>query len=226
MPRIGVYSFDYDLLSALLESEWGVCNRMLLHHLICQPIWAMRQDYIEGKGNPYIIRERFRKWCDQLEKDLGGWVPLPSWEDLVEDEWECGLDDFLYSDASEWILFGDNVDIAIDMVEELYDHIVMGDDADDVVNLILARDPGIKELMLYAKDLDAIYVIRSDNVENCSIDLDDIGNGLHAFSDLGNGEREGVYPTYVLPDDIVEHVAAIRAEDEKRRLEREARSAS
>lgn len=228
LPRIGVYEYDADLHEALMEGFHAVSNRQLLYHLITQPLYDIRKQFSDGVGNPYILRERHRKWCEYLREHMGEWLDLPSWGELVEGEdTGCcfhGMDDclcdLLFSDGEEWVLFGDDVDLAYDLIDRLHIPLLLTDDVEDVIDKILETNPDVSDLIVLAHNTGTIYVIRSTKVEHCGAYAP--GDTL-AFNHIASGEAVGDLPTYVLDDETVEAYAdLVRATAEYESRERTA----
>lgn len=223
-PRIGVYPYDSDLHYVLMESYCAVTNRMLLHELVTAPLYDIRATFQEGGANPYILREKYRKWVEYLEDNLTfGTDYIPDFDDLVTDNGkdccfhgiESCLCDCLFSDQEEWVLFGDDVELAFNLIDRLHEPLLVSDDVHAVIEKILEAHPDMKELILLSFDLDAIYVIRSPRTENCP----DVGlapRGFHAFDNLGDATETGDHPTYVLPADVVAAYLEVARESEER----------
>lgn len=214
-PRIGVYEYDVDLHSVLLELYCYVSNRMLMHHLVTEPIYSLQKQAENPDSNPYILRERLRKWKEYLHDQVGVWLPLPSWDELIANEFSeqcvlCGeWMDCSCTSGSEWEIYGDDVDIAFDIVQRLHTPLLMSDDMSAVVDKMLETNPEMRDLIIVASDLNAIYVVRSPQVESCSECVPPM-TGFHAFEYLADGQSKGETPTYVLENDVIEAFAELR----------------
>lgn len=226
-PRTGVYPYDEDLACVLSEQFYCISNRDLLHTLIHEPLGKLRDDFHSGKGNEFVLRERFRRWIEVVEEHIGIWAPMPTWELLRDDEnWceEIGMMDAMFCDEAEWIIFGDDIDIAWDTLDKLTYSIWMDDDLERVVKLMLQLKPDIEELIVTTREMDAVYVVRSGKVEGCSIEVTDtMLSGLHMLPDLANCMEPGKHPTYVLPDDVVLAFAEQQRLNQQWEMEYEAR---
>ena len=206
-PRIGVYQHDSCLYDVLCESYHGISNRELLCALVSQPFFEIRKDIAEGNAGDYVLRERHRRWVENVEEHVGLWIPLPDFELIAETgEWceESGMCDAFFCDSPEWVLFGDDIDVAFDVIDKLPYTVWMDDNLEAVVASVLALNPNAKDLIVSTRDLFAIYVLRSTKVENHGINVEDLAqSGFHAFSDLAHALEPGDYPTYVLDDETV-----------------------
>jgi hypothetical protein len=81
-----------------------------------------------------------------------------------------------------------------------------------VVREMLRVNPDIKELIVWSRDLLNIYVVRSENIERCGVDVEILSHaGYHALDYLANATEAGDCPTYVLSDDLVKAYAAALA---------------
>jgi hypothetical protein len=222
-PRIGVYEYDSILYETLLDSYFCITNRDLLFALIAQPFHDIKTTIAEGTAGEYVLRERHRRWVENIEENIGVWVPLPTWELLAEtSEWieDSGMADAFYCDAPEWVIFGDDCEIAYDLLDKLPYAVWMDDDLEQVVLKMLELKPDIKDLIVSTRDLFTIYVIRSEKVEPHGINVEHLAHtGFHAFWDLGNAVEEGDYPTYVFEDEFVGDYA--KALEEHRKWEEE-----
>jgi hypothetical protein len=223
LPRIGVYEYDVDLHSALLECYCRVSNRMLLHHLVTEPLYELRDQAQKPSSNPYILREKLRKWTEYINETVGMWLPLPSWNELVTSDNRDGcflcdecLCECLYNDGCEWEMFGDDVDLAYDLIDRLHTPLLMSDDVHTVVEKVLEANPEMKDLVVVSLELSAIYVVRSTKVEPCSGEVPSM-TGFHAFEDLAFGQANGPVPAYVLDEDVIEAFMELQREEEERR---------
>lgn len=211
LPRIGVYEYDIDLVYVLMEHYHSVSNRHLLHHLITEPFYDIRTKLREGTSNPYILREKHRKWSEYLREHMGEWIDLPSWADIegADDTGccfhgiDCCLCDHLFADGPEWVLYGDDVDLAYDLLDKLHTPLLVDDNVQTVVEKLLETNPEMKDLIVVSDSVEAIYVIRSSQVENCG-EVPEPRTGFHAFANLASGEVKGDVPTYVLNDETIE----------------------
>jgi diphthamide synthase (EF-2-diphthine--ammonia ligase) len=207
-PRIGVYQHDSVLYETLLDAYFYVSNRDLLCALISQPFHNIRVAVAEGTAGEYVLRERHRRWVENVEEHIGVWVPLPSWELLAEtSEWieESGMSDAFFCDMPEWMIFGDDCEIAFDVLDKLPYTVWMDDNLEQVVQSMLQIKPDIRDLIVLTRDLFTVYVIRSEKIEGHGINVEELAHtGFHAFYDLGNAIEAGEYPTYVLDDKTVE----------------------
>jgi hypothetical protein len=210
-PRIGVYEYDSHLFESLFACFYCISNRDLLFSLTAEPFQIIRDGVLSGSAGEYVLREKHRRWTENIEEHIGIWVPLPTFELLCEtEEWadECGMADAFYCDMAEWMFFGDDVDIAYGLIEKLPYTVWMNDDIEEVVKQLLALRPDIKDLIVVSRDLFAIYVIRSEKIENHGIEVTDLAStGFHAFSDLANAVEKGDYPSYVFDDKVAEAYA-------------------
>ncbi|HSG28391.1 MAG TPA: hypothetical protein VLA34_07910 [Candidatus Krumholzibacterium sp.] len=205
MPRVGVYPlWENDLLWFFLEHYPAVSNRELLHDVIMNPLYEIRQQFKENKGHPYILREKHRKWCNQIEARVGD-VPMPTWNEMMDDQyWEddCPLCSMLFEEHAEWYLFGDDHEIVYSIINSIYDSITLEGTAQEVVNQILAA-PGsenITELFVAAHDDDRLYVIRSNRTSACAEIIELQGDVRGAVADA---LQDGPHETYVLPEDTL-----------------------
>ena len=226
LPRIGVYEYDVDLHMVLMDCYFTLSNRALLHHLITEPLFAIRDLAKKPKSNPYILRERLRKWTEYINDQMGFWLPLPTWEELLDSEDsedgcfgpDCCLCECIYGDGAEWELFGDDVDLAYDLIDRLHTPLLMSDDVVTVITKMLESNPEMTDLVVVSYDLNAIYVLRSPKVEPCSGEPPTL-TGFHAFDDLADGQAAGEVPAYVLDDQVVEAYIELQRQDEERRKE-------
>lgn len=210
MTRIGVYPlWEDDLLWFIQEHFCVVSNLELLHDLIMNPLLAIRREHREGKANPYVLRERHRKWVKTVN-DRVGLPNIPSWEDVVSEghpfgDYDCDVCDYLFSLEPDWFLCGDSADLVYTVADrEPLRSLTMLDSAQDVVRKMVEAVgcEGITDLMLAAPQLDRLYVVKSNRVELCG----DVHphSGYHAFENIADALEEGDYPTYVFSRALAE----------------------
>jgi len=207
MPRVGIYPlWENDLMWFFQEHYPAVSNRELLHDVLLDPIIKIRDGIWNKEGHPYILRERHRKWCNQVGERI--YLTLPTWEQTISQEfWEhddCPLCVELFQDMAEWCLFGDDADAVYRVLEQLYDSLTMEGTARAVVGAILASPEGDSISELYVADSEDghLYVIRSPRVEPCG-DFPQAHPGLNVADALIDGPHE----TYVLPEKTLEELS-------------------
>tara|TARA_R110002126_G_scaffold52672_16_gene143004 strand:+ start:2093 stop:2755 length:663 start_codon:yes stop_codon:yes gene_type:complete len=206
MPRIGVYPLEEnDLLWFLLEYVPAISNTDLLHHIIMDPLFDIREAFKEKTANPYVLREKHRRWCEQID-DRVGLMPMPTWQDIISDEYwnDCDVCSYLYETDADWYILGDDNGIVHNVLDEIYDEITLGASAEVVIRKVLLSPSNThcSDLMLASRHLDRLYVIRSKKVEGCA-DVLTSHDGYHAFSDIGDALKDGHHDTYVMPDELI-----------------------
>lgn len=207
MPRVGVYPlWENDLMWFLLEHFPAVSNRELLHDIILNPLHEIREEYKAEKTNPYILRERHRKWIKTVDKYT--WLDTPDWEEAISDEyWEsdaCPICEALFQQEAEWHLIGDSSDLVHELVDEVSMSFGLRESATGVIQKLVDHVgcEAITELFLAAPSLDRLYVVKSSRIEGCA-DVLTSKNGAHAFENIGDALLDGIHPTYVFPEETV-----------------------
>jgi len=226
-PRVGVYDTDWLLLETIHESFYGISNRDILIRVIAEPFYDIRRDLEAGGHCRFVLMERHRCWVEAVEERVGAYAPLPSWEELEHNEdWEeaSGMCDAFFCDEPEWTIFGDDLEIAYDLADQIPYSAWFDDDLSTILALILQHHPDIEDLIVVTREMHCIYVVRSSKVEKHGTDVDDLAyNGWHAVDHLANATQPGDHLTYVLDDELVETYAGLleRVWEEE---ERQARS--
>ena len=207
MPRVGIYPlWEDDLMWFFQENYPAVSNRELLHDVLIDPIIQIRDKVWNKEGHPYILRERHRKWCNQVAERI--YLTLPTWEQTIsENYWkneDCLLCQELFQDQCEWCLFGDDAEVVYQVLDQLYDSLTVEGTAQAVVDAILAHPAGQKLTELYVGDMEdgLLYVIKSPRIELCGAMA-----GAHPTLEVADALVDGPHDTYVLPEKTLEEMS-------------------
>lgn len=206
-PSIGMYPFEMSLRWALEEHYDLVSNRDLIFQLISAPLESLRERFLAGKDNPYLLREKHRRWVEDVREDVGSWISLPSWEDVTSARpgpcsqcysGTCWCDE-LHCDMPEWFVYGTDVDIVYELASRGV--LSMSDDVTSLLRMALQARPEMTDLLVAFPDVDELYVIRSENVEGCA--PEECAVALRGLGDVSDGLQYGSSPTYVLDNVVV-----------------------
>ena len=217
-PCIGAYPLDSALRETLMESCVGVSNRMLLGLIVESPLREIEYSLSKGSNNEYVLREKHRQWLETIDEHVGVWVPTPEFDDLRDPNWseQLGFDETFHSGEDEWIIWGDDSELAYEIIDKLPYHVWMTDTLQDVVDAMLAVKPNVMDLLVSDHDAQVLYVIRSTLVENHgTAGLEDMtSSGCHAFADIADATQRGDTPCFVLDESM--SLAYARAVEQER----------
>lgn len=199
MPATGVYPYTSDLWETLIEEYSVVTNRTVLADILIEPILDLHQDYI-NKQNPFICRERYRNWLEQVQEHIGA-IDLPDWETIIQhDDWPYELLQLIEADGDyEWELFFDQRAEIATAIAELN---LSEPSAETLLEKLAAVSHPNYFVALCVPNMGVIYVVHSDEVANCGPCVWKTYEGFHVFDDIADGCEPGPFDTYVLPQHV------------------------